>query len=83
MHASTIFVAIFAALSVSVSARPVFARDGDAFGVDVNCLGFNYLFGGPHHTPNKVSAREPSEDDAEFEDDSAIEDPVDDVEDLE
>ncbi|KAJ7051843.1 hypothetical protein C8F01DRAFT_1262368 [Mycena amicta] len=74
MHASTIFVAILAAVSASVSgARPVYRRDDNAFGVDVKCLGFNYLFGGPHHTPNAarsmdmdVAARDHAEDGAGF-----------------
>ncbi|KAJ7246123.1 hypothetical protein B0H12DRAFT_1235633 [Mycena haematopus] len=52
VHASTLFFAVLAAAVSTASARPVFSREPAGFNVDTSCLGFNYLFGGPHHSPS-------------------------------
>ncbi|KAF7358102.1 hypothetical protein MVEN_00858300 [Mycena venus] len=52
VNVSTLFLAVLAAASTSAWARPVFSREPAGFNVDTPCLGFNYLFGGPHHGPN-------------------------------
>ncbi|KAF8188899.1 hypothetical protein K438DRAFT_1972081 [Mycena galopus ATCC 62051] len=52
VNASTLFFAVLAVASTSALARPVLAREPAGFSVDTSCLGFGYLFGGPHHAPN-------------------------------
>ncbi|KAJ7024778.1 hypothetical protein C8F04DRAFT_1130547, partial [Mycena alexandri] len=45
VNVSNLFLAVLAAAATSTSALPL-------FNVDTPCLGFGYLFGGPHHGPN-------------------------------
>ncbi|KAJ7673378.1 hypothetical protein B0H17DRAFT_1208461 [Mycena rosella] len=52
VNVSTLFLAVLAAAATSTSALPLFRREPFGFKVDTSCLGFNYLFGGPHHGPN-------------------------------
>ncbi|KAJ7465809.1 hypothetical protein B0H11DRAFT_2240075 [Mycena galericulata] len=61
VHVSTFFLAVLAAAaSTTALARPLLSREPAGFNVDTPCLGFGYLFGGPHHGPNTPDTMMPA-----------------------